>query len=144
MYVMYLGFVPFCISRTSRTSLDNRGLTSSLLSPKYSISVCPKDGNKKMTIFLYFKISPSRFSIRISLSVLSCFYKPHLTSVHHVRKIQDCLVKNSDVSNDAHSLTNPWGASIQNSVIYCMAGLTSIFKVRWPPGFPGISFFFLF
>ena len=110
---MYLGFLPFFVL----TLLDNRGLTSSLLSPKYSISVCPKDDIQNMSLFLYFYISPTRFSIRLSLSVLSCFYKQPLTSVHDVRKVHTCLVRKSDVSNGAHSFTNPGEASILFSVL---------------------------
>ena len=59
-----------------------------------------------------------QFSIRRSLSVLSCFYKPHLTSVHDVRNVHACLVINLDVSADAHIFTNPGGASIPSSYIY--------------------------
>ena len=46
------------------------------------------------------------------------FYKPPLTSVHDVRKVHTCLVRKSDVSNDAHSFTNPGGVWIPHSVMY--------------------------
>ena len=51
VYVIYLRFVPlyFC-----RTSLENRGLTSLLMSQKYYISVCTKGDIQKMTIFIIF------------------------------------------------------------------------------------------
>ena len=52
VYVMNLMFVLLLFF--SRTSLDDRCLTSSLLSHTYSISVCPKDDIQKMTIFLSF------------------------------------------------------------------------------------------
>ena len=70
-----------------------------------------------------------RFSIRLSLSVLSCFYKLHLISVHDVRKVQACLVKKSDVSDDAHKFTNPGGASILFSVIISLYQKSLAFEV---------------
>ena len=71
-----------------------------------------------MILLLSFLISPTQFSIRLSLSVLSCLYKPHLTSVHYVRTVHACLVENLEVSADAHRFTNPGGALIPSSDIY--------------------------
>ena len=79
--------------------------------------MCPKDDIQNMTLFLYFYISRTRFSIRHTLSVLCIFYKPHLTSVHDVRKVQPCVVVKSDVGNDVHNFTNPGGASIPFNVV---------------------------
>ena len=71
-----------------------------------------------MTILMSFLILHTQFSIRFSLSVSSCFNKTHLTSVHDVRKVRACLVKKSDVSDEAHSFTNPGGDSIPLSDIF--------------------------
>ena len=58
-----------------------------------------------------------RFSIRLSLSVFSCYYKPHLANADDVPKVRACLVTNSYVSTDAHTFTNPGGVWIPDNVI---------------------------
>ena len=86
---MYLRFVHIFFSRDS---LDDRGLTLSFLYQKYSISVCPKYDIQKMIIFMYSPFLPTRFSIRLSLSVFSCFCQRHLTNLRHVLNVHACLV----------------------------------------------------
>ena len=68
VYVIYLRFVCVCVFCS--TSYHDRVITSSLLSQKYSISVCPKNDAQNMNLFLPFSISPTRFFIRLSL----CFF----------------------------------------------------------------------
>ena len=98
----------FCISSTYFYS---RGLKSSLLSQKYSISVCLKYDILKMTLFKILNILPLQCSIRLSLSVLGFL----LTALNQCTSCTQglCLlyisfIIKSYVRNDAHSFTNHW------------------------------------
>ena len=123
---MYLGFVLFCISRTSRTSLENRGRTSSLVSPKYSISVCPKDDS--FSIFLNFA------SVIFNKTFFKCF---ELFLVF--------LVKNSQDRIDAHRFTYPLRSQYPiQCYLWYNNSLTLMFKPTWPFGFRSISCVLLF
>ena len=71
-----------------------------------------------MTLFLSFLNFAYAIFYKTFFKYFELFYLPHLTSVHDVRKDHACLVQKSDVSNDAHSFTNPGGVWIPHSVMY--------------------------